>query len=238
MKLFRSLAIFFLLGLFLTTGIMPGRSQIPNSNLADAQNLVQQGRNYYEAEQFSEAVNNLQQAANTFAVLGEEQKEAITRGNLSLAYQQLGNWQEAQKAIAQSLTLLGFNDDLDEPSTWQIPDLSREKLQIIARLLNIYGRLCYFQGRSDKALSSWRLATSISQKLGDRQGILTNQINQVQALQALGLYQEAKRTIETVRQNLDYLPESLKFQGSIGLGNVLRTVVDLENSEKFLQESL
>ena len=233
----RLILIWFLLGLFLTMGIMPGRSQIPRANLVNAYNLVQQGRNYYQAEQFSEAVNRLKQAANTFAVLGEEQKEAITRGNLSLAYQQLGNWQAAQKAIAQSLALLGVNDSLEGLSTWH-PDLSQEKQQIIAHLLTIYGRLQYVQGQLDQALSSWRLATKISEKLGDQQGILTNQINQVQALQALGLFQEAKKTIESVRQNLNYLPESFKIQGLISLGNVLRSIGDLENSEKYLQKSL
>ncbi len=261
MKLFRSIAIFFLLGLFLTTGIMPGFSHIDTeinrteinrknnhlvsvnetqkqSNLVEAQNLVQQGRNYYQAEQFSEARDKLEQAADIFAELGEEQKEAITRGNLSLAYQQLGNWQEARGAIAKSLTLLGFNYNLERPDTWEISDLTSDKLQILAKIINIYGRLGYFQGNPDNALSSWQLATKISQKLDDKQGNVTSQINQVQALQALGLYQEAKKAIATVQKNLDDLPDDLKFKGLISLGNVFRTIGDLANSEQFLQQGL
>jgi CHAT domain-containing protein len=238
MKIPRLILIWFLLGLFLALGIVPGRSQVPKSNLAEAQHLVQQGRDYYQAEKFQEAVNNLQQAASAFAVLGDEQKEAITRGNLSLAYQQLGNWQAARDTITQSLALLGINDNSGDPATWQIPDLSREKQKIIAHLLNIDGRLWYARGQSERALSSWQLATRIFQKLEDQQGILTNQINQVQALQALGLFQEAKKTIESVQQNLDYLPESFKLQGLISLGNVLRNLGDLENSKEFLEASL
>ncbi len=256
MKFFRSIAIFFLLGLFLTTGILPGFSHTDTeitrnnnhlvsvnetqkqSNLVKAQNLVQQGRQYYQAEQFSEARDKLEQAADIFAELGEEQKEAITRGNLSLAYQQLGNWQEAQNAIAKSLTLLGFNYNLERPDTWKISDLTAEKLQILAKIINIYGRLEYFQGNLDNALSIWQLATQISQKLDDKQGTVTSQINQVQALQALGLYQEAKKAIETVQKNLDYLPDDLKFKGLISLGNVFRTIGDLANSEQFLQKGL
>ncbi|MDJ0690300.1 MAG: CHAT domain-containing protein [Xenococcaceae cyanobacterium MO_188.B32] len=238
MKVSRLILIGFLLGLFLTTGIVPGRGQILTSTLTDAQNLVQQGRKYYQAEQFSEAVNKLQQAADTFAALGEEQKEAITRGNLSLAYQQLGKWQEAKSAIAQSLTLLEFNYNLDRPDTWKIPDLKAEKRQILAQIINISGRIGYFQGNPDNALSSWQLATKIYQKLDDNQGIVSSQINQVQALQALGLYQEAKKAIETVQKNLDYLPDDLKFKGLISLGNVFRTLGDLANSEQFLQQGL
>ena len=120
MKIVRSIAIFFFIGLFLTTRIMPGLTQLPLGNVPNAQNLVQQGRNYYEAEQFHQAINNLEQAADIFAELGELEKEAITRANLSLAYQQLGNWQEAQNAISKSLILLDFKYDLDPPTTWQI----------------------------------------------------------------------------------------------------------------------
>ncbi|WP_019506233.1 CHAT domain-containing protein [Pleurocapsa sp. PCC 7319] len=238
MKIFRLILIWFLLGLFLTAGILPGRSQIPQSHLANAQNLVQQGKKYYQAEQFSAAVNNLQQAADTFAALGEEQKEAITRGNLSLAYQRLGNWQETQAAIAKSLALLNFKYDLDTPQTWQISELDPEKRQILARIINIYGRLRYLQGDADNALSSWQLATNIYQQLEDRQGIVTNQINQIQALQTLGLYQEATKIGKTVEQNLDHLPDNLKFQVLLSLGNVYRSVGDLANSEKYLQASL
>ena len=259
MKISRLILIWFLLGLFLTTGIMPGFSHADTEryivtskhhnlasvnktqqqlNLVEAQNLVQQGKKYYQAEQFSAAVNSLKQAADTFATLGEIQKEAITRGNLSLAYQQQGNWQEAQNAIAKSFILLDFKYDLDTPTTWQIPALTPEKLQILARIINIYGRLWYFQGNPDNALSSWQLATNIYQQLEDQQGIVTSQINQIQALQTLGLYQEARKIGKTVEQNLDSLPDNLKFKGLLSLGHVFRSVGDLANSETYLQASL
>ena len=247
MKIARLILIWFLLGLFLTTGIMPGRSlrassltrsQIPTSTLADAQNLVQQGKKYYEAEQYQEAINKLEQAANRFATLGELESEAITRSNLSLAYQQLGKWEKAKNAIAQSLNLLGFNYHLDRPDTWEITTITPEKLPILAQTINIYGSIQYFQGNRDNALSSWKLATKIYQKLDDNQGIVTTQINQLQALQVLGLYREAKSAIEVIKKNLDYLPDNLKFKGLISLGTVFRTLGDLADSEQFLQQSL
>ncbi len=237
MKIVRSIAIFFFLGLFLTTGIMPGLTQLPPGNKTNAQNLVQQGKNYYEAEQFHQAINKLEKAADIFAELGELEKEAITRANLSLAYQQQGNWQEAHNAISKSLILLDFKYDLDTPTTWQIRDLTPEKLPLIARITNIYGRLWYFQGNPDHALSSWQLATKIYQELEDRQGITTSQINQIQALQTLGLYQEARKIGITVEQNLDSLPDALKFKGLLSLGNVFRSIGDLANSKKYLQAS-
>ncbi len=238
MKIVRAIAIFFFIGLFLTMGIMPGLTQLPPENLTNAENLVRQGRKYYQAEKFHQASHKLALAANIFAELGELEQEAITRGNLSLAYQQQGNWQEAQNAIALGLTLLNFKYDLNTPITWQIPALPPEKLQILARIINIYGRLWYFQGNADNALSSWQLATNIYQQLEERQGVVTSQINQIQALQTLGLYQEARKSGKTVEQNLDSLPDNLKFKGLLSLGNVYRSVGDLASSEKYLQTSL
>ena len=253
MKIFRSLAILFLIGLFLATGIMPGFSHnitINNnhlvsfnqaqqqSNLTEARNLVRQGREYYQTEQYQEAINKLEQAADIFAQLGEAELEAITRSNLSLAYQQLSEWKEAENEIFRSLTILEFNDNLEILDNWKISDLTSDKLKILAKVINIFGRLQYFQDNPDKAVSIWKLATKIYQKLDDNQGIVISQMNQVQALQALGLYQEAKKTIGTVQKNLDYLPDNLKFQGLISLGNVFRNTGDLVNSEKFLQQGL
>ena len=111
MKIFRSLVILFLIGLFLTTGIIPGFSHniIRNNNnsvafnqaqqqskLTEARNLVRQGREYYQVEKYQEAIAKLEQAADIFAQLGESSSEAITRSNLSLAYQQLSQWKEAE----------------------------------------------------------------------------------------------------------------------------------------------
>ena len=253
MKIFRSLVILFLIGLFLATGIIPGFSPniIGNNNnsvafnqaqqqskLTEARNLVRQGREYYQVEKYQEAIAKLEQAADIFTQLEESSSESITRSNLSLAYQQLSQWKEAKNAISKSLSLLEFNDNLDYLDQGKIIDLTEDKLQIIAKVINIYGRLQYFQDNPDKALASWQLATKIYQRLDNTQGVVSTQINQVQALQALGLYQEAKKAIGTVEKNLDYLPDNLKFKSLISLGNVFRTTGDLANSEKFLQESL
>ena len=253
MKIFRSLVILFLIGLFLATGIIPGFSHniIRNNNnsvafnqaqqqskLTEARNLVRQGREYYKTQKYQEAIAKLEQAADIFTQVEESSSEAITRSNLSLAYQQLNQWKQAENEIIKSLALLGFNDNLGYFDQGKIPDLAEDKLKIIAKVLNIYGRLQYFQDNPDKALASWQLATKTYQKLDNSQGVVSSQINQVQALQALGLYQEAKKAIGTVEKTLDYLPDNLKFKSLISLGNVFRTTGDLANSEKFLQQGL
>ncbi len=263
MNYFRFLAILFLSSLLLTTAINPvlSHNQLVSvtqsqqqSNLTESQNLasltptqpnsflatelVGQGRQYYENEQYQEAINKLKQAADIFTNLGQLKSEAITRNNLALAYQQLGDWQAATDAILKSLNILKIDHNSDFIDNWIIPDLTSEKSLILAQIMNNYGRLEYFQDNPDKALSSWQLATKIYQKLDNTQGVVVSQINQVQALQALGLYQEAKKAIGTIEKTLDNLPDNLKFKGLISLGNVFRTTGDLANSEHFLQQAL
>jgi len=77
-----------------------------------AQDLVEQGRTLYEAERFNDAAELLQQAADAFKAQGDRLKQAITLSNLSLAYQQLGEWQKAEQAITQSLNLLQTEQNL------------------------------------------------------------------------------------------------------------------------------
>ena len=219
---FRRLLIGFLLGILLTTGIAPVRSQ---SHSVQPAQLVQQGKAHYDAGQFQQAAADLQQAADQFQAQGDPLNQAATLSNLSLAYQQLGEWDAATGAIANSLQLLDIN-----PSTPQ--------LKILAPALNIYGRLQYLRSQPEDALESWQQATQLYGQLGDETGTLSSQINQLQALQSLGLYQQARATVEQIEQRLNQLPTTLQAQGWRSLGDVLRAVGALNDSQQFLEKSL
>ena len=69
--------------------------------------LIQQGIELYQAEQFDRAV----QVWET-ALTQEKDRlgKSLILSNLSLAYQNLGRWQEAEKSISKSLKIL---DNLD-----------------------------------------------------------------------------------------------------------------------------
>ena len=75
----------------------------------DAAILVQQGRELYEAEKFSQAVQVWQQAALAYQARKDKLSQAMVLSNLSLAYQQLGQWRQATVAIASCLNLLGYS---------------------------------------------------------------------------------------------------------------------------------
>ncbi|MBW4636718.1 MAG: CHAT domain-containing protein [Gloeocapsa sp. UFS-A4-WI-NPMV-4B04] len=194
----------------------------------EATQLVQQGRKLYAAEQFYEAVTVWQQAAQDYQAQKNVLNQAMVLSNLSLAYQQLGQWEQASKAIAQSLNLLNTQDRGNPART-----------QILAQALNTQGTLQLALGQAQQALITWQKAATTYAAAGDQTGVTRSQINQAQALQALGLYRRALATLNSVNQILQKQPDSLlKVAGLRSLGNTLRLVGDLEQSQQILQQSL
>jgi CHAT domain-containing protein/tetratricopeptide (TPR) repeat protein len=195
------------------------RTEVRTANLE----LVQQGKALYEAGQFSEAARIWQQAANEFAAAGDKLSQASALSNLSLTYQQLGLWNQAKDAIANSLSLL---------NTHSSP-------LILAQTLNIQGFLQLSLGQAESALDTLQKAAAAYQKAGDRAGIISNLINQSQAMQALGFYRRAANTLEQVETSLQNQPDSIiKVTGLLNLGNTLRVVGNLDKSQQVLQQSL
>lgn len=189
---------------------------------------LQQGRTLYEAGRFAEAANLWQQAAVDYEVAGDRLNQALSLSYLSLANQELGQWQEAQKAISQSLELLT-----------NYTQLTTNHKQILAQILNTQGSLQLGMGQTETALNTWKQAEKAYAEAGDQAGKLGSQINQVQALQNLGMYRRAKITLEQLNANLQALPNSsLKAKGLRSLGVALQVVGDLTKSQELLEQSL
>ncbi|HEY9778846.1 MAG TPA: tetratricopeptide repeat protein, partial [Leptolyngbyaceae cyanobacterium] len=210
-------------------------------NLSNAQQLVQQGKKFYDAEQFTGAIALLQQAVNSFKASEDKLNQAMALSNLSLAYQQLGQWDKAEDAIASSLNLLGYSVKKRAGGAGGAGGAGAEiqNLQVLAQALDIQGRLQLAQGKTELALTTWRQAANIYVKLKDYAGLTRNQINQAQALQTLGHYRQAQKTLTQVQQSLQKQPNSdLKATGLRSLGNVYRVVGNLKTSHQVLEESL
>lgn len=123
--------------------------------------------------------------------------------------------------------------------------------QNLAITLTNLARLQLSLGQAELALENWQKASNISkQQLNDPQGIIRNQIYQAEALQQLGLYNQACNvlqpalgldsnscedlTIQTLEPKIEMgLP--LQINGWRSLGNVLRLLGKLEESELVLQ---
>jgi len=197
---------------------------------SDAQSLLQQGIELYEAERFSEAAEIWQQANTAFASLGDNLGQALVLSNLSLTYQHLGQWEEAQRYIEKSLKEL--QTSLNTAN-------SQAHLEILAKALNTQGNLQWEKGQLQDALSTWKEATRHYTAAGQSEGVVITKINQSKALQALGLSYQAQELLQQVYQNLQQQPDSkLKATGLRHLGNALRRVGELEESKRVLEESL
>ncbi|NET55515.1 MAG: CHAT domain-containing protein [Symploca sp. SIO2E6] len=192
-------------------------------------NLFSQGNTLYQAGQFSAALEAWQQAARAYATQGEFLNQAMTLSNLALAYQELGQWDEANQAINQSLALLET-----------IPANTQEYLPVQAQTLNSQGTLQLAQGKPETALTTWKQATKLYTQIPDEPGIIRSQINQALAMRALGLYRRASNTLEQLEKTtLQSQPDdALKAAAYSNLGNLLRSVSRLNQAQEALQTSL
>ena len=150
--------------------------------------LIEQAAKYYQTAKYTEAIIIWQELADKFAQEGDKLNQAMAKGNLSLAYQHLGEWEKAKLAIEQSLSIINSHKG------------SKEKSEILAQSLDIQGKLQLELGNSEAALDSWQEANKLYDLIYDRASLINNQVNQAKALESLGFY---PRACETLRQSLE-----------------------------------
>ncbi|MEH2453028.1 CHAT domain-containing protein [Nostoc sp.] len=239
---FLRLPLYFLIALLCILGSpvlakVPGSinslSQLPINSLmslavaADPASLLEQGQILYNAGNFTKAVEVLQQAVQAYKQQEDSLSLAVTLSNLSLAYQQLGAWIQAQQEITESLNLL---KGLDENQNLQ---------KIFAQSLDIQGRLQLTMGQAEEALKTWRQTEKIYRQADDQSGVVRSLINQAQALRSQGLYPRAVKTLEEVSQTLKSQPDSREKTVSLrSLGDALLVVGNLKDSYQALEKSL
>ncbi|MEC4813031.1 MAG: CHAT domain-containing protein [Scytonema sp. PMC 1069.18] len=205
---------------------VPAFPQVPQ-NLQNPQELIERGRKLYDAGSYMEAVTVLQQAAKVCELQGNSLKQAVALSNLALVSKELGQWETAQAAIAQSLSLIN-NSGLK----------TRNALLILGQTQEVQGLLQLELGKSEQALDTWKLAVKTYTQIGDKAGVIRSLINQTYAMQALGLYRQVMTTIEQVNQSLKQQPDSsIKASSLRSLGDTLQLIGDLEQSQKVLQQS-
>ena len=213
-------------------GTSQGISQTSNANL-----LLRQGIELYETGQFSQAIEVWQQAVSAFVTQEDSLNQALVLRYLSLAYQHLGQWQEAEGAIrnaiaslnANSLKLLHNQNDTAPRQAY---------FDVFAKVLNTQGRLQWAQGQWSEALLTWNKAAATYEKAGNKTGVIGSLINHAQALQSLGLTSQAEAELQKVELILNQQSNSeLKATGLQNLGKALRQVGKLRQSQAVLLKS-
>ncbi|MEM9218677.1 MAG: CHAT domain-containing protein [Cyanobacteria bacterium P01_F01_bin.150] len=193
---------------------------------------LSQGKTFFDAGQFTDAIAQWTVAVRSAQNADERLGEALGLSYLSLAYQSLGQWSEAEDAILQSLSILEVNSPTQPP-------ISSEQQSIYAQALNTRAALSFAQGQTETALNLWQQAETVYAQREDDVGRLGSQINQAQALQAMGLYHQASRQLDQVATGLQSQPDSrLKAIGLRSLGNLLHQGGKFDQSQVLLEESL
>ena len=195
---------------------------------------TQEGKTRYQKGQFAEAATFWQRAAAGFAAAHDPLNEARVLSNLALAYQQLGQRQQAQQAIAKSLQLLGCSS-----SGLGCQPSGRPERQVLAQALTTLGNLQLSQGQAEQAFSTWQQSSDRYRQLTDQAGVVRAQINQAQALRAIGLYRRAETLLQQISLTLEKQSDPVvKVSGLISYGDALRLMGNLEKSQKVLEQGL
>ncbi|EAZ92295.1 CHAT domain-containing protein [Crocosphaera chwakensis] len=231
----------FLLLLFLSLSLTLSWSILPlNRVIAAYPPLVpeQQGREWYQQGDINQAIATWLKTLQDY----QEQEDILSQGRvlsyLALAYSQLGQWQQANHFINNSLELL------------QSQSQDNKALPIIAEALNIQGTLFLAKGDPLAALSSWEKATKNYEKIKNDSGILRTNINQARALQALGLYTQAcqkladqlmdnplkcyELTLDNITAPLSDNLTPLEQAGWLSLSQIIRQQGNLDSSQFIL----
>ncbi len=237
MRIHRLKSLFLILLLFCFSLAIPLISADIAFSQASGMELATEARSLYTSKDYQGAVTVWQKAANTFAQQKDPLNQAMALSNLSLTYQQLGEWQPGKETIESSLAIL--NQQAESP----------ELFSILASILEIQGKLQLAVGEAESALDSWQEATEIYTKMEDRNGITRSQINQAQVMQNLGLYPKACKTItkalalevtdceitEAALQGLTASENaSMQVKGLVSLGNILRVMGENQRSQNVL----
>jgi CHAT domain-containing protein len=225
----------------------------PVSVITKAIALEAQGKDYYAQGKLTEAIASWQQAIEVYNLEGDLIGRSRVLSNLALAYQQLGDWEQAEQAIQNSLDILASYPikEIEDPSE-SVLALQRRATanptkvanqsqfnRVLAQTLNNQGVLQLAQGDSSTALITWQRATELYKQIGDELGVIRSQINQASAFKALGLYRRALKILTEVNQVVATQPNSLAKAVELrSYGDTLRLVGKLDRAEEVLQESL
>jgi CHAT domain-containing protein len=187
---------------------------------------LEQGRSFYKAGKFAEAIGAWQAAVQHYQTIGDRPNQARSLTYLSLAHQELNQWDQAQQAIDQSLVTLKTAKSAASAILW-------------AQTLNAQASLMLQTGNADTALETWKQAQQQYEQAGDQMGSLGSQINQVKALQTLGFYRRARQQLESLNQTLENLPDSdIKLSGLQALGSLLQATGDASTSQTMFEQGL
>jgi CHAT domain-containing protein/tetratricopeptide (TPR) repeat protein len=191
------------------------------------QKLERQAQQLYENGRLTEAIQVLEGAIAFYPPQDNSIKKLFALRNLALIYTQLGDFEKANSIISDVINL-SKEIQTNQPTQ-----------KLLAQALEVKGKIQLSTGQAEQALETWQNATQIYREIDDTTGVTQAQINQIQALQTLGLYDRAAKTVVAIDKNLASEPDTLlKAKALQSLGNVLLQVGEIERAESVFKNSL
>lgn len=193
---------------------------ISNDSFTQAQEAYQLGR-------YEEARIAWEQAYAEAERRGDRISQISILNALCTTYRELGDWEQSELLIERSLNLLASVDTNNPP-----------RILLEAQTVNTQAALLLASGQTKEAYELWVKSEQLYQQTADSEGIIGSRINQVQALQAMGLYRQAYLQLVELEEELAVLPNSsLKVAGLKSLGDVFQVTGNLEEAQKALEAS-
>ncbi|MFM2062679.1 MAG: hypothetical protein RLZZ507_2349 [Cyanobacteriota bacterium] len=229
MKLNRKVLILSLLSficVFISSPVLANINHI-QIGVENTISLENQAQKLYQNGEFQPAIAKLKEAINNYQKKDNFVGQVIAWRNLGLVYQKMGDAKEAQQAVEESKKYLTKISD------------SRKRQELFAKTREVQGQIQLSLGDAQASLKTWKEVIDIYTQLGDTTGLIRTKINEAQSLQGLGLYNQAVKNLTATKEILDQQPETLlKVKALLNLGDVLRGIMKLEESEKALNQSL
>jgi tetratricopeptide (TPR) repeat protein len=157
---------------------------------------MQQGSQFYEVENFQAAAQSWQTALSLISQ-DDRLNRVIILSYLSLAHQQLGDWQAAEKTSQDAIALLQAVGAQSTPTY----------LAAQAKALNAQGRLYWSRGEFEPARLSWQQAADFYKQIPDPIGVAMASINQAVALQDQGRLIQAKTKLYAICEGFTDAPQ-------------------------------
>lgn len=197
------------------------------TNNVNVQNIEQRAEQLYQQNQYQETIELLETAIKHYQESGDIAEIAIAHRNLALAYQKLGKWQQASNSLSQAENIIASLNN------------EAEKNQLLAQILEVRGQIELSLGRSQSALETWKKTVSLYEQQDNITGYTQAKIYQASALQALGLYSQAIKTLTVIKNKLENEPDTkLKVQALLNISSVLTRIGNYEESATILESSL
>ena len=194
-------------------------------------NLLEIAKQKYDRGQLNASAETLKKAVIVSRDDGQTAEEAKALSLLSLVYEKMGYWQDAARAIANSLSL---SENLIQANA-----ANPEIVSLRAQVLNRRGRWELATGNAEAALNTARQAELLYSQLDDFTGSTGSRINQAQALKTLGFYQQAKKIQQTLSQQIEFLPDTeIKITALHSLGNLWQQSGEFNLAKSNLTQAL